>query len=391
MSSAAPDPPPEDRTPRLIETAALFLRLGLTSFGGPAAHNALIEQEVVQRRGWLTRERFLDLLAAASLVPGPTSTELAIHIGFTRAGVPGLFAAGLCFLMPAALLTTAFAWAYLRYGTIPQVQAALYGIKPAVLAIVFAAVWRLGRTTARAPILTVAAASAVASLLGAGELVVLMASGAAAMVARKLGIRAAMGALAVPWIAAASPAAAAGAAAGGGPTLAGLAAVFLKIGSLLFGSGYVLIAFLQGELVEQRGWITSQQLLDAVAVGQFTPGPVTSSAAFIGWLLAGPAGAAVSTAAIFAPSFLFVLVSNPLLARLRRSPAAGAFLDGVAAGSLGLMAAAAAILARGALQGPVAWGIAAASGLAVLRKPALNSAWLVMGGALAGLLAGAGR
>ena len=361
----------------LREIALLFLRLGLTAFGGPAAHIALLEDEAVRRRKWLSRESFLDLLGATNLIPGPNSTEMAIHLGYLRGGPAGLVLAGACFILPASLLSAALAWAYVRFGGVPGAQGILSGIKPAIIVIVVQAVVALSRAALKTRWLAaLAVASAAAVLLGLNELLVLALAGAAASAPRLRGRR--------EGFLAAVPAAAAAAA----PASVGLWPLFLafaKIGSVLFGSGYVLLAFLRADLVAQRHWLTEAQLLDAVAVGQFTPGPVSSTATFIGYLLRGPAGAAVATAGMFAPAFVFVALSGPLVPRIRRSPAAGAFLDGVNAASLALMAVVAAQLGRAAIVDWVTAGIAVASAVAVLRLR-VNSIWLVLGGGLAGAL-----
>jgi chromate transporter len=360
----------------LREIALLFLRLGATAFGGPAAHIALLEDEVVRRRGWVTREKFLDLLGATNLIPGPNSTEMAIHLGYLRGGPAGLLLAGICFIVPAAVLSGVLAWGYLRFGRLPHVEGLLYGVKPAIIAIVAQAVVALARPALRTRWLAAVGALCAGSVaLGANELVVLAVAGAATCAASAAGRRHGMlallpGALAIP-------------AAGIG--LWPLFLVFAKIGSVLFGSGYVLLAFLRADLVEQRHWLTEAQLLDAVAVGQFTPGPVSSTATFIGYLLCGTPGAAVATLGIFAPAFVFVALSGPLVPRIRRSPAAAAFLDGVNAASLALMAVVAAQLARAAVVDLPTLAIAVASALAVFRLR-VNSAWLVLAGGLAGAL-----
>ncbi len=368
----------------LLELAALFARLSLTIFGGPAAHIAAMRDEVVRRRRWLEDEQFLDLLSASNLVPGPSSTELAIHIGHVRAGVPGLLVAGLAFTAPASLVVLAFAWAYVRHGSLPQVTALLYGIKPVIIAIVAQALWSLGKAALKDTLLAAVAAGAVAaSLLGTHELVVLLAAGLLVSGLRRVGPAAVSALFAAP----ALPAL--GLAAATTPVgLGGLFVVFLKIGAVLFGSGYVLLAFLRADLVERLGWLTETQLLDAVAVGQLTPGPLFTTATFIGYVLAGPGGALVATVAIFLPAFLFVAVSGPLVPWLRRSPPAAAFLDGVNAGSLALMAVVSAALARAAIVDvpTVLIAVASAAGLLWLR---LSSVWLIALGALVGMLVSA--
>jgi chromate transporter len=384
----------------LAELARLFLRLGLTAFGGPAAHIALMEDEVVRRRNWLSREEFLDLLGAANLIPGPNSTELAIHIGRRRAGWAGLLVAGVCFILPAALATTALAWGYLRFGTLPRVGSVLAGVKAVMIAVVAQALWSLGRTAIRSRWLAaLAAAAAVAGFLGGHELAILLVAGAVPAVIRvvrgggesgpgtgtgTIGGRGSgnggggSGAAAlVPW-----PLLMLGG--GAAPGLVSLFLTFAKIGSVLFGSGYVLLAFLRADLVERTHWLTEQQLLDAVAAGQITPGPLFSTATFAGYLISGGAGAAVATLGIFAPAFLFVAISGPLIPWMRRTPAAGAFLDGVNAASLALMAVVTWQLGRAAVVGIPTAAIALVSAVLLVRWK-VNTLWLVLGGALVGL------
>ncbi len=368
----------------LGEVALLFLKLGTIAFGGPAAHIAMMEDEVVRRRGWLTREAFLDLLGAASLIPGPSSTELAIYIGHDQAGWPGLLAGGVCFILPAALIVAALAWAYVRFGALPAVVGVLYGIKPVVIAVVAQALWGMARTAVKTRGLALlGAAAVVATLLGADQLAVLVSAGLVSALIWRFGAGrrtpGVSGALAVPALSAASAASAA-------PFgLWPLFGVFLKIGAVLFGSGYVLLAFLRADLVDRLHWLTERQLLDAVAVGQVTPGPVFTTATFIGYLLGRGPGAVVATVAIFLPGFLLVAVSGPLIPRLRRSALAGAALDGIVVASLGLMLVVALQLARAALVDPLTVGIAAISGVALLRFR-VNASWLVGAAALLGWL-----
>lgn len=385
----APAPPNPSRA-ALGEVARLFLKLGTVAFGGPAAHVAMMEDEVVRRRGWIPREEFLDLLGATHLIPGPNSTELAIHLGYRRAGTPGLVAAGVAFILPAAAITAALAWAYVRLGSLPQLEGVLYGVKPVVIAVVVQALAQLGRTAVKsAPLGVLGLAAAAAVAVGVHELLVLAAaallSGLAARggrPGRHEGSRACALSAWAPGLGLASIAApAAGAPAGLGP----LFLVFAKIGAVLFGSGYVLLAFLRADLVERRGWLTETQLLDAVAVGQVTPGPVFSTATFVGYLLRGLPGAAVATVGIFVPAFLFVALSGPLVPRLRRSPTAGRVLDGVNVASLALMAVVAVQLARSALVDLPAVALALAGAVLLLRWR-VNAAWLVAGGAGAGLV-----
>jgi chromate transporter len=367
--------------------ALFFLRLGLTAFGGPAAHIAMMEQEVVRRRAWLTREEFLDLLGVVNLIPGPSSTELAILIGYRRAGWVGLVLGGACFVLPAALIVVGCAWAYVRFGALPQVASLLYGVKPVVIAVILQALFGLGRTAVKSWALgAIALGVAAASFAGVNALAVLFAGGVLAMVASAVsrGATGGLRGLAVPALSMLGSAAAPAAAAVAPASLAGLFAVFLKVGAVLFGSGYVLLAFLRADLVDHRHWLTESQLLDAVAVGQVTPGPVFTTATFIGYVLHGGTGALVATLGIFLPSFVFVALSGPIVPRLRRSRSAGAFLDGVNVASLALMATVTWYLGRSALADVVTVLLACASAL-LLLKFRLNSAWLVLAGALAGV------
>ena len=387
----------------LGEIARLFLKLGTVAFGGPAAHVAMMEHEVVRRRGWLTREQFLDYLGATNLIPGPNSTELAIHVGHARAGWAGLLVAGTCFILPAALIVGVVAWAYVRYGALPQAAGLLYGVKPVVIAIVLQALWGLGRSAVKSPALAALGAAAVAAAVaGVHELAILAGAGAIAALSRRApGMAAPVSVWTVPLARARGPhvasAAAAGATAGATAgmsavafSLWGLFGAFVKIGAVLFGSGYVLLAFLRADFVDRLGWLTERQLLDAVAVGQVTPGPVFTTATFVGYLVGGPAGAVVATVGIFLPAFAFVAASGPLVPRLRHSPLAGAVLDGVNVASLALMAVVTAQLGRAAIVDPLTAVVAAASAGLLFRRR-INSVWLVAGGAIVGLLAEAAR
>jgi len=370
---------------RLRELAWVFLKLGTIGFGGPAAHIALMEDEVVRRRAWLTREEFLDLLAVTNLIPGPNSTEMAIHVGHRRAGAAGLVVAGACFILPATLIVTAMAMSYVRFGSYPAAHAALFAIKPVILAVVLQALWGLGRSAIRSRWLAAMAAVAVlANLAGLQELVVIGACGAFAWarhVLRQPGSGPRNLSVLFP------VAAAAGAAATSvrEDVLWPMFLVFLKIGSVLFGSGYVLLAFLRGDFVERLGWLSEAQLLDAVAVGQFTPGPLFTTATFIGYLLAGLPGAGVATLGIFLPAFAFVAASGPIVPHLRRSALAAAVLDGVVVGSLAVMAAVTARLARAAVVDGFTLALAVAAAVLLLRYR-INSAWLVLGAGLIGAL-----
>ena len=382
MQTAARDTEPE-RT-RLTEVARLFLRLGCTAFGGPAAHIAMMHDEVVQRRRWLTDQEFLDLLGAVNLIPGPNSTEMAIHLGYQRAGWRGLLLGGLCFICPAMLIVLALAWAYVQFGQLPQVQWLMTGIKPVVIAIVLQALWVLGRKAVKDK-LTAAAGGAVlvAYFLGANEIALLFGAGIAVMLLTNAQ-RLKSGMLSV----AALPLASTGAAAASVTepySLSGLFLTFLKIGSVLYGSGYVLLTFLHADFVVRLGWLTDQQLIDAIAIGQVTPGPLFTTATFVGYLLGGTAGAMLATLAIFLPSFVFVALSTPFMPRMRQSRWFGSLLDGLNAASLALMAAVTWQLGTAALVDPVSVCTAVIA-LALLVRTRINSFWLVAGGAAIGAL-----
>lgn len=370
---------------RLRELAMVFLRLGTIAFGGPAAHIAMMDNEVVERRQWMSREKLLDLLGVTNLIPGPNSTELAIHIGYERAGWRGLLIAGSCFILPAMLIVWTLAAIYHRYQTVPQVEWLLYGIKPVIIAIVFQAVWNLGKKAAKdVPTIVAGMAAIAAYFAGLNEILVLMKLGIAVMLIKNWQTRGhTTGAFLLPF---------SGVLAQVGSTTAAVTSVswvsvflfFLKIGCVLYGSGYVLLAFLQRDLVERNQWLTSQQLLDAVAIGQFTPGPVFTTATFIGYLLAGNAGAIAGTIGIFLPAFVLVWVVNPWVPKLRQSPWASGFLDGVNAASLGLMAGVTYTLGRAALVDWLTIIVAILSAIAVFRFK-INSAWLVLAGGAIGL------
>jgi chromate transporter len=385
------------RTAKLVELARLFLKLGVVGFGGPAAHIAMMEDEVVRRRRWLSREDFLDLLGATNLIPGPNSTEMAIHIGRLRAGWPGLMVAGLCFILPAAVIVGLISYAYVELGALPETAGVLRGVKPVVIVIMLQALWGLARTAVTSVRLAVIGFGAlVATAMGVNELLSLAGAGLLAMILRANGGRDARTAHAA-WAAAplsvASARAAAGAVVGGTAaagagaatfTLGALFLTFLKIGSVLFGSGYVLFAFLRADLVQRLGWLSERQLLDAVAVGQVTPGPVFTAATFIGYLLGGVGGAAVATAAIFLPAFVLVAASGPLVPWLRRTPAAAAALDGVIVASLALLVSVAWHLGWAAIVDLPTVLIAAASAVLLVRYR-IGSALLVLGGGVVGL------
>ncbi|HEY7065788.1 MAG TPA: chromate efflux transporter [Chloroflexota bacterium] len=430
------DPRPASAAPErgtLGEVAALFLKLGCIAFGGPAAHIALMRDEVVRRRHWLDEQQFLDLIGAANVIPGPSSTEVAIFLGYRRAGWRGLVLAGVLFILPAMLIVLAFAWAYQRYGATPQAGWVLYGIKPVIIAVVVQAIWGLGRTAVKDAFLAVVGLVVLAGyLLGANVIVLLFGAGLVVLLVRNrarllwllrpgaavllpgLGLGAGRAVLlpsagpraghAVPL-----PGAGLGAAAakllprlGLGAVVAQAAApavpvslpllflTFLKFGAVVLGSGYVLLAFLRTDLVENLGWLTDQQLIDAVAVGQFTPGPVFTTATFIGYLLGGLPGALLCTVAIFLPGFIFVALIYPLVPRLRGSPWTSAFLDGVNVAAIGLMAGVTWDLARAALLNPTtglpdpfAVTLAVVAAVLLVRFQ-VNSAWLVLGGGVLG-------
>jgi len=384
----------------LKELAAFFLRLGVTAFGGPAAHIAIMEDELVRRRRWLSREKFLDLLGASNLIPGPSSSELAIHIGYARAGWAGLLVAGSCFILPAACIVAVVAWAYVHFARLAVVSAILYGVKPVVIAVILQALWGLGRTAIKGIFLgAVALVSLALAALSLHPLLLLVIVGLLAMFPELVTRIRQSGPLAIGSLAAlrreqapsnALAGVLAGAGAGAGAfaapfSLGTLFLVFLKIGAVVFGSGYVLLAFLRADLVVHRGWLTDSQLIDAVAIGQITPGPVFTTATFIGYLLGGVKGAAVATAGIFLPAFLLVAASGPLLPHIRKSKLAGAFLDGVIVASLALMAVVTWELARASLVDVTTILLAIASLIALLRFR-LNSASLVLLGAVAGLV-----
>ncbi len=372
-------------TGQLREVGAYFLRLGCIAFGGPAAHIAIMRRELVTQKRWLTDEEFVDMLGVTNLIPGPNSTEMTMHTGYQRAGWAGLWLGGAAFILPAVAIVLAFAWAYVRYGDTPAGEGILAGVGPVVLAIIIQAIWGLRSAAIRTPLaLVVAVAAFVAVLaLGANEILALFAGGGVTLawyLGRKLsGVARALLPLGLP-----APLALQ-AAAESTPTVSGLFWVFLKIGALLYGSGYVLVAFLEGELVDSRGWLTEEQLLDAIAVGQFTPGPLFSSATFVGYVIEGWDGAAAATAGIFLPSFVFVMVSAPFVTRLRRVGWTGAFLDGVNAAALALMAATTITLARETLD--TAFGVVLfVAGAIVLLRYNPNSAWLVLAAAALGVV-----
>jgi chromate transporter len=366
---------------RVGELARLFLRLGVTAFGGPAAHIAMMHDEVVRRRGWVSDERFVDLVGATNLIPGPNSTELAIHLGWDRARGRGLIVAGVCFIAPAAVIVGFLAWTYVTYGDTPALEGVLYGIKPVVIAIIIQALITLLPTAAKTLPLGLIAAGALATYLaGVNEIVVLAGGGAVAaglLAARSLRPPRLSLWLPLPLTALATPRE--------NVELGQLFLVFLRIGSVLYGSGYVLLAFLQGDLVDRLGWITESQLLDATSIGQVTPGPVFTTATFIGYLTAGGWGAAVATLGIFLPSFLFVALLTHLVSWMRSTPTLSAALDGINAAAIALMAGVSIQLIGDAIVDPLTLTITVIAGVALWRTR-LNSAWLIAGGAAVGIV-----
>ena len=379
---------PLQQKQRLKELALVFLKLGTIAFGGPAAHIAMMDLEVVKRRQWLSQEKLLDLLGITNLIPGPNSTELAIHIGYERAGWRGLIIAGLCFILPAMLIVWTLAVIYVRYQKVPELEWLLYGIKPVIIAIVVQALWQLGKKAAK-DVPTIAAGVLVifAFSLGVNELVLLLLAGLGVMLVKNLwrSRSGTAGALLLPISGVLAQVSSSSAAAASASWL-NVFLFFLKIGSVLYGSGYVLLAFLQRDLVERNQWLTSQQLLDAVAIGQVTPGPVFTTATFVGYLLADHAGAIAGTIGIFLPAFVLVGVINPWVPLLRQSPWVSSFLDGVNAASLGLMAAVTYTLGRTALVDLLTVILALLSAIAVFRFQ-VNSVWLVLAGGVVGLVA----
>ncbi|HKD65692.1 MAG TPA: chromate efflux transporter [Candidatus Binataceae bacterium] len=372
---------------KLSEIARSFLRLGVTAFGGPAAHIAMMEDEFVRRREWLSRDQFLDMLGATNLIPGPNSTEMAIHIGHQRAGWKGLMMGGVCFIAPAMAIVLLAAWAYVRFGSLPQVQGIMYGIKPVIIAVVIQALWRLFPAAVKSGFLgAVGSAATVAALLRVNVLVVLFGAGVIAAAAAWTRRSDSQPTLGVKWpsVLPALKTAGIAAPAAAAFSMMGLFLFFLKVGSVLYGSGYVLLAFLQADLVDRLHWLTQSQLLDAIAVGQVTPGPVFTTATFIGYLLGGTTGSIVATVGIFVPSFIFVAASRPLIPRIRRSRIAGAFLDGVNVGALALMAAVTLQLSQAALVDVTTVLIGAISAVLLLWSR-INSAWLILAGGLMGL------
>jgi chromate transporter len=365
----------------LRELARLFLKLGTVAFGGPAAHIAMMQDEVVDRRDWFSRQRFLDLVGATNLIPGPNSTELAIHIGYERAGWAGLLVAGSSFILPAMFIVMGFAWAYVEYGSTPTGEALLYGVQPVVIAIVAHALARLAPTAARSLLLRGVVVAAIALfLVGVNELLILFGLGLLVMVLQGTA-RFGFGA---PHLFFPLPLAVLAKDSDSAVALDHLFLVFLKIGAVLYGGGYVILAFLQNDFVERLGWLTQQQLIDAVSVGQVTPGPVFTTATFIGYVLKGVPGALLATLAIFLPSFVFVAVSHRYIERMRSSRWFSGLLDGINAAAVGLMGGVTIQLAREAIVDAITL-IVAVVALLLLMAARINSAWLILAGGALGL------
>ena len=368
---------------RLTEVALLFLKQGLTAFGGPAAHIAMMHDETVKRRNWLNGQDFLDLMGATNLIPGPNSTQMAIHLGFMRAGRAGLIVAGTCFIVPAMLIVLLLAWLYVRFGATPQAEWILYGVKPVVISIIVQALWNLGPKAVKGLVTAVVGVAVlalyligvnvIALLFGGGLIVTLSANvqrlrgQSLSLALVPLGGAGALTPVAVPF------------------SLSLLFLTFLKIGAVLYGSGYVLLAFLRADFVVNLGWLTDHQLIDAIAIGQVTPGPVFTTATFIGFILGGIPGALVATIGIFLPSFIFVAISNPLISRVRNSSWLSGFLDGVNVASLGLTAAVTWQLGWSSLIDLLTVLITLVS-LVLLIRYKINSTWVIVGGAMIGLL-----
>ena len=368
------------KSQKLADLLRLFLFLGLTAFGGPAAHLVLMQRECVERRNWMSRERFLDLVGACNLLPGPGSTQVAMAVGYCRAGWLGLLVAGICFILPASLATLALAWAYVRFGSLTQMQGLLYGAKPVMVAIIAQAIWNLGRTAYRRwSLALVGIVCFVGALGGVPPIAVLLTSGGVVLLAVSLRSRP-MAANGFAWLPTGLAAASAGA-----TGLASLFLVFLKLGVVVFGSGYVLLAFLKTDLVDRLHWVTLPQLLDAVTAGQVTPGPVFATATFLGYLIHGWAGAALATVAIFLPSFFMSAMVGALAGRLRKSAQAGAFLDGVNAAAVALMAFVALALGRATLVDAWTASLCLVS-TALLVCFRINATWLILAGAILGIV-----
>ena len=379
--------PPFSYSRRLAEVTSLFLKLGFTAFCGPAAHTALMHHEIVERRKWLTDQEFLDLLGATNLIPGPNSTEMAIHIGFLRAGWLGLIVGGACFILPAMFMVIIFAWAYVRFGSLPQVSVLLYGIKPVMIAVILQALWSLGKKAVKTPLLAfMGLAGLILYFLGVNEIALLFGGALFYMLAVNLQRlrRINLAGFYLPFLSgwsAWTPAVLSST-----PySLPLMFLTFLKIGAVLYGSGYVLLAFLRADFVVRFGWLTDQQLLDAIAVGQVTPGPLFTSATFVGYLLGGAPGALLATLGIFLPAFIFVALSNPLIPRIRHSSWVSGLLDGANVSALALMAAVTGQIGRASLVDPITILMMLAT-LFLLVRFKINSTWLIAAGAAVGLI-----
>ncbi|MGL5943509.1 MAG: chromate transporter [Waterburya sp.] len=370
----------------LKELASVFLKLGTVAFGGPVAHIAMMEEEVVKRRRWLSEEKLLDLLGVTNLIPGPNSTELAIHIGYERGGWRGLLIAGSCFILPAMIIVWLLAVFYARYQTVPEIAGLLYGIKPVICVIIAQALWKLGRKAAKDIPTTIAGiAVIIAFMAGVNEILLLFLAGLGVMIIKNFSRLQGMTGISLLTVADIGTQVNNAAKNPSDQNWLGIFLFFLKVGSVLYGSGYVLLAFLQRDLVERSQWLTSQQLLDAVAIGQLTPGPVFTTATFIGYLLAGNLGAIAATIGIFLPAFAFVWLVNPWVDKLRQSIWLSGFLDGVNAASLGLMATVTYTLARTAINDWLSVILTLLGAIALFRFR-INSAWLIIFGGIVGLI-----
>lgn len=367
---------------KLTEIAKLFLKLGFIAFGGPAAHIAMMEDEVVTKRKWMSRQHFLDLVGATNLIPGPNSTEMTMHCGHERAGWKGLVVAGSCFILPAVFLTGILAWLYVTYGEVPALEPFLYGIKPAVIAIILGAIYKLGKKALKSwQLALIGGAVVVASFSGVNEIAAILGAGIIGLLwfgvlqnRNRQSLKTIFPILLLQ-------------AGGAVETVVSnpkLFLVFLKIGAVLFGSGYVLVAYLDSELVEGLGWLTKQELLDAIAIGQFTPGPVLSTATFVGYQINGFWGAVAATAGIFLPSFFFVILLNPIVPKLRKSAMAAGFLDAVNIGAVAIMVAVTFRLGGEILVDWRAWAIAVLSIAVTFTFKKVNAFWIVIGGAVLG-------
>ena len=363
------------------EVARFFLKLGFTAFGGPAVHIALMREEAVVKRKWMSEQHFLDLVGATNLIPGPNSTEMAIHIGQERAGWKGLVIGGFCFIMPAVLITLCIAWLYKSYGHLPQVQPFIYGIKPAIIAVILAAIYPLALKSLQTIELGIIGVVCLGlCFLGISQVLILFGAGFFALGLAAIRLKRKNAASFLPLALLQTHDSRFFS-----PANISLFLSFLKIGAILYGSGYVLFAFLDAELVP-KGIITHQQLIDAIAVGQFTPGPVFSSVTFIGYQANGISGAAISTIGIFLPSFLFVAFLNPLVRKMRGSKIFGSFLNAVNVASIALIVFVCYELGRNSLTGWREILIAVCSVVVLFRFRAVNSAFVLLGGAAAGYL-----